>query len=99
MFSTNVVEGASKVADAVDMMADRSAPKNATCSINGMRSITRVGNTFWGSSLSSACAVSGITKTAAVTTNIGMKANSKYNRPPITGPLRAVAALLDDMTR
>ena len=70
MFSTNVVEGASKVAEAVDMMADSSAPKKATCN-NGMRSITRVGSTFWGSFLSSACAVSGITRPAAVTTNMG----------------------------
>ena len=54
MFSTKVVEGASKVADAVDMMADSSAPKNAICSASGMRSITSVGSTFCGSSLRSA---------------------------------------------
>ena len=30
MFSTKVVEGASSVAEAVDMMADSSAPKKAT---------------------------------------------------------------------
>ena len=75
MFSTKAVEGASSVADAVDMMADSSAPKNAICSASGMRSITSVGSSFCGSSASSAAAVSGITSTAAVTTNIGTKAN------------------------
>ena len=52
MFSTNVVEGASKVAEAVDMMAESSAPKKATCNMIGMCSITKVGSTFCGSSLS-----------------------------------------------
>ena len=36
MFSTKVVDGASSVAEAVDMMADSSAPKKATCSSTGM---------------------------------------------------------------
>ena len=46
-----------------------------------------------------AWAVSGMTSTAAVTTNMGMKANSRYSTPPMTGPVRAVSALLDDITR
>ena len=77
MFSTKVVEGASSVAEAVDMMADSSAPKNATCSATGMRSSTSVGSSFCGSSLSSAPAASGMMSTAAATTNMGIKANSR----------------------
>ncbi len=51
-FSTNEVEGASMVADAVDMMAESNAPKKAICSATGMCSITRVGSIFCGSSSS-----------------------------------------------
>jgi hypothetical protein len=97
MFSTKVVEGASRVAEAVDLMADSSAPKNATCSATGMCSITRVGSTFCGSSASRP-AVPGMTSSAAMTTNMGTKANAMYSSPPITGP-RRVRALLADITR
>ena len=35
MFSANVTDGANKVALAQLLMADKSAPKNITCAING----------------------------------------------------------------
>ena len=75
MFSTKVTLGASRVADAVDLMADNSAPKNSTCITNGIFSITRVGNTFCGSSLSSTAVCSGMMMSALATRNMGTKAN------------------------
>ena len=75
MFSTKVTDGASSVADAVDLMADSSAPKNSTCITNGIFSSTSVGSTFCGSSLISALACSGMMISALVTRNIGTKAN------------------------
>ncbi len=77
MFSTKVVEGASSVAEAVDMMADSSAPKNSTCSHTGMRSITSVGRIFCVSSCASFSATSGITMKAATPMKIGTKANTR----------------------
>jgi hypothetical protein len=50
MFSVKVTLGASNVAEAQDLMADSSAPKNSTCMTSGILSITRVGSTFCGSS-------------------------------------------------
>jgi hypothetical protein len=41
------------VAEAVDLMADSSAPKNSTCITNGIFCSTSVGSTFCGSSFSS----------------------------------------------
>ena len=75
MFSTNVTDGASSVADAVDLSADSSAPKNSTCITSGMRSSTSVGSTFCGSSLISVPATSGMMISALVARNIGTNAN------------------------
>jgi len=77
MLSTKVTDGASSVAEATDFNADSNAPKNATCSANGMRSRTSDGSTFCGSSLRSACASPGMIKSALATRNIGTKANAK----------------------
>jgi len=74
MFSTKLVEGASKVADEVDLMADSSAPKNSTCMTKGILSMTRVGNTFCGSCPSSSAASRGMMISALVTRNMGTKA-------------------------
>jgi hypothetical protein len=43
MFSVNVVLGASSVADAVDLMADSSAPKKSTCMTKGIFSMHQRG--------------------------------------------------------
>ena len=75
MFSVNVTLGASSVADAHDLMADSSAPKNSTCMTTGILSITSVGRTFWGSSSSSAAVCSGMMSNALATRNMGTKAN------------------------
>jgi len=77
MFSTKVVDGASSVAEAVDMIADSRAPKNSTCSHTGMRSITSVGRIFWVSSLASSAATSGMITKAATPMNIGTKAKPR----------------------
>ncbi len=98
-FSTNAVDGASMVAEAVDMMADSKAPKKAICSASGMWFITKAGRIFCGSSAISACTPSGMISTAAVTINMGTKANTMYSEPPMTGPSCATVASLDDMTR
>jgi len=71
-----VTDGASSVAEAVDLIADSSAPKNSTCITNGILSSTSVGSTFCGSSLISAAASCGIRISALVTRNIGTKANT-----------------------
>ena len=63
------------VAEAVEVMADSSAPKKAICTAKGMRSMTSVGRIFWGSSSISAAVTSGMTSTAAVTVNMGINAN------------------------
>ena len=64
------------VAEAVDLMAESSAPKNSTCMAKGMYSSTKVGMTFCGSSLSRVAAFSGITISALTTMNMGTKANT-----------------------
>ena len=56
MFSTKVIEGANKVADAVLFKADNKAPKKITCITKGIFSSTSVGSTFCGSSLMSCAA-------------------------------------------
>ena len=75
MFSVKVTLGASRVADAVDLMAESSAPKNRTCIANGIFSRTSVGRTFCGSSLSRVAVSSGMISSALATRNIGTKAN------------------------
>ena len=65
MFSVKVTLGASNVADAHDLMAESKAPKNSTCMTNGICSTTKVGNTFWGSSLMRVAAFSGMMIMAA----------------------------------
>ena len=74
MFSVKVTLGASKVAEAQDLMAESSAPKNSTCMANGILSITRVGSTFCGSSASRAVASAGMMMSALATRNMGTKA-------------------------
>ena len=75
MFSVKVTLGASNVAEAQDLMAESSAPKNSTCMTSGMRVMTRVGSTFCGSSCSSSAACSGMMSRALATRNMGTKAN------------------------
>ncbi|MDT4843236.1 hypothetical protein FQZ97_771610 [compost metagenome] len=75
MFSVKVTLGASKVAEAVDLMADSSAPKNSTCITKGIFCSTSVGSTFCGSSFSSTATSSGMMRSALATRNIGTKAN------------------------
>ena len=99
MFSTKVVVGASSVADAQDLMADNSAPKNTTCMKNGIFCITSVGSTFCGSSAISALVCSGITISAVATRKIGTAANRMYMPPPITGPQVAARRFFADITR
>lgn len=65
----------------------------------GMWFITKAGRIFCGSSAISACTPSGMISTAAVTINMGTKANTMYSEPPMTGPSCATVASLDDMTR
>ena len=47
MYSTKLVEGASRVADEVLLIADTSAPKNRICMISGIRVSTKVGSSRW----------------------------------------------------
>ena len=75
MFSVKVTLGASKVADAHDLMADSKAPKNKTCMTNGICSMTKVGNTFCGSSAIKVAARSGMMIKALTTKNMGTNAN------------------------
>lgn len=74
MFSVKVTLGASSVAEAQDLMADSSAPKNSTCMTSGILSITSVGSTFCGSSLSSSAVSCGMISSALATRNMGTKA-------------------------
>ena len=75
MFSVKVTLGANKVAEAADLMADSSAPKNSTCMTKGICSMTRVGSTRCGSSDTSWAAFSGMMIKALTTKNMGTKAN------------------------
>ncbi len=47
MFSTKLVDGASRVADEVLLMADSSAPKNRICITSGILVSTKVGSRRW----------------------------------------------------
>ena len=76
MFSVNVTLGASKVAEAQDLMAESNAPKNSTCITKGIFSMTSVGSTFCGSSLINSAACSGMMSIALTTRNMGTKANT-----------------------
>ena len=99
MFSTKLVDGASRVADAQDLIADNKAPKKNTCAINGICVRINVGNTRCGSARSSSLVFSGIASTAQATMNIGTNANARYESPPITAPREAVLASFADITR
>ena len=74
MLLTKAVDGASIVADAVDITAESTAPKKSTRSQSGMWSRTSVGNRRCGSVASMSCALLGITRMAAMTMNIGTNA-------------------------
>ena len=76
-FSTKVVVGASIVAEAVDITADKTAPKNIILSHRGMYSLMNVGRISCGASAISLEASSGAPTVAAMTINIGTKANSR----------------------
>ncbi|MNY38826.1 hypothetical protein D3C86_1734720 [compost metagenome] len=58
-FSVKVTDGASKVPEAVDMIADSSAPKNMTWANKGVRSRIRCGRIICASSVSKRWTISG----------------------------------------
>src|SRR6218665_1865467 len=60
MFSTKLVDGASSVADEVDLMADTSAPKKKICAMKGIFDKISVGSTFCGSLASSSLVSAGM---------------------------------------
>ncbi|MNR65024.1 hypothetical protein D3C85_1879070 [compost metagenome] len=65
MFSTKITDGASRVPDAVDMIADSSAPKNITCANSGVSSRIMRGRIICASSASQCCTSSGLIIDAA----------------------------------
>src|SRR5574343_1256764 len=71
MFSTKLVEGASSVADEVDLMADTSAPKKKICAIRGILLMISVGSTFCGSLASNSRVSVGMMISAEATMNMG----------------------------
>src|SRR3990167_4937534 len=70
MFSTKLVEGASRVADEVDLIADTSAPKKKICATRGILLMISVGRTFWGSFASRSWVSTGMMISADATMNM-----------------------------
>ncbi|MCY1302980.1 hypothetical protein D9M70_526670 [compost metagenome] len=58
-FSVKVTDGASRVPEAVDMIAESSAPKNMICANSGVRSRIRCGRIICASSASQRCTIAG----------------------------------------
>ena len=77
MFSTKLVDGASKVAEEVDLMAETRAPKKKICATRGILLRIRVGNTFWGSLASRSAVSAGMMIKAEATMNMGTKAKAR----------------------
>ncbi len=96
IFSIKSADGARSVPLAVDIIAERSAPKNIICTKTGVASSMRVGSTFCVSSVHEIS--SGATIKAANPSIIGRKATIIYKEPQITPPREAFFLLSAEST-
>src|SRR3990167_7250103 len=77
MFSTKLVEGASRVADEVDLIAATSAQKKNICATRGILLMISVGKTFCGSLASSSRVSFGMMISDEATMNMGTNAKAR----------------------
>ena len=101
MFSVKVTDGASRVADAQDLIADNNAPKNIICATSGAWLRINVGKIICGSPFSPifAATISGSISKAEYARYTGIKANRKYRHPPNTEPHFAYCNVFADCAR